>query len=117
MYYSAIGLLAILILLIENQDILLNRGAARVRPAWQAYRHFLFAVLAYYVTDTLWGALEAELRARERSGQGRLTVGPDVLAFAPERPHRRETEALFGLVWRGVAAIAAEYPAFVRAER
>ncbi len=59
MYYSAIGLLAILILLIENQDILLNRGAARVRPAWQAYRHFLFAVLAYYVTDTLWGALEA----------------------------------------------------------
>jgi len=67
--------------------------------------------------SALWGALEAELRARERSGQGRLTVGPDVLAFAPERPHRRETEALFGLVWRGVAAIAAEYPAFVRAER
>ncbi len=59
MYYSAIGLLAALILLIENQDILFNRSVALAHPAWRAYRRFLLAVLAYYVTDILWGALEA----------------------------------------------------------
>ena len=58
MYYSAIGLLAIMILLIENQDILLNRNGAFELPAWKVYRRFLLAVLFYYVTDVLWGVLE-----------------------------------------------------------
>ena len=66
--------------------------------------------------SALWGALAAELRERERAGQGRLTAGPDVLAFAPEPGYRREMEALFTLVWRGVRAVAAGYPACVRAE-
>ena len=57
MYYSAIGLLAILILFIVNWDILYD---ARIyeKAAWNVYRRFLFAVLAYYVTDVLWGILE-----------------------------------------------------------
>ncbi len=59
MYYSAIGLLAVLILLIENQDVLLNLRGAFERPVWKVYRRFLFAVLAYYVTDILWGFLES----------------------------------------------------------
>ena len=59
MYYSAIGLLAVLILLIENQDVLLNLGGAFEKPAWRAYRRFLSAVFAYYVTDILWGFLES----------------------------------------------------------
>ena len=59
MYYSAIGLLAVLILLIENQDVLMNLGGAFEKPAWRAYRRFLFAVLTYYVTDILWGILES----------------------------------------------------------
>lgn len=58
MYYSAIGLLAIIVLLIVNHDILLNRGnAVQARP-WRVYRRFLFAVLVYYITDLLWGILE-----------------------------------------------------------
>ncbi|MBR0410480.1 MAG: diguanylate cyclase [Eubacterium sp.] len=57
MYYSAIVLLAVLILLIENQDILLNNKGAFEKTAWKIYRRFLFAVLAYYITDVLWGAL------------------------------------------------------------
>lgn len=57
MYYSTIGMLAVLILLIENQDILLNNKGAFEKPAWKIYRRFLFAVLAYYITDVLWGAL------------------------------------------------------------
>ena len=60
MYYSAIGLLAVLILLIENSDILLTRKDAFEKPAWKVYRRFLFAVLAYYVTDILWGFLESQ---------------------------------------------------------
>ena len=58
MYYSAIGLLAIIVLLTVNHDILLNRGSDFRAPAWKVYRRFLFAVLAYYITDVLWGMLE-----------------------------------------------------------
>ena len=58
-YYSAIGMLALLILLIENQDVLLNRNDAYSNPAWKVYRRFLFAVLVYYVTDITWGILES----------------------------------------------------------
>lgn len=60
MYYSVIGLLSALILLIENSDILLNRKNGFEKPAWKVYRRFLFAVLAYYVTDILWGVLESQ---------------------------------------------------------
>ena len=59
MYYSAIGLLAIIVLLIVNHDILLNRGDAFRAPAWRLYRKFLFTVLVYYITDILWGVLES----------------------------------------------------------
>ena len=59
MHYSAIGLLAVLILLIMNYDVLLGRGEALETPAWGAYRRFLISVLAYYVTDILWGLLES----------------------------------------------------------
>ena len=55
MYYSVIGLLALLTLLMENQDILLNREHAFDKPAWKVYRKFLFAVMVYYITDILWG--------------------------------------------------------------
>jgi diguanylate cyclase (GGDEF)-like protein len=58
-YYSAIGLLAALILIIENQDIFINIRKSFQKPAWELYRRFLFAVLTYYVTDILWGILES----------------------------------------------------------
>ena len=59
MYYSAIGLLAILILFIVNWDILYD---SRIydKPAWNVYRRFLLAVLVYYIVDVLWGMLEAK---------------------------------------------------------
>ncbi len=59
MYYSAIGILAIALLLIVNHDILLNHSDDFQKPAWKIYRKFLFAVLAYYITDVLWGIFEA----------------------------------------------------------
>ncbi len=61
MYYSAVGVLAVLILFIVNQDILLrNIKISFKNPVWNVYRKFLFAVLAYYITDILWGILESE---------------------------------------------------------
>ena len=58
MYYSLIGLLAVLTLFIVNRDILHNVSVCYDKPVWSAYRRFLFAVLAYYITDILWGILE-----------------------------------------------------------
>lgn len=59
MYYSAIGALAILILLIENMDVLLGRISNADAPARKTYRWFLCAVLFYYITDVLWGVIES----------------------------------------------------------
>lgn len=64
MYYSLIGTLAILILLIENQDVLFNRHGAFGAPAWKVYRRFLAAVLLYDVTDILWGLIESRKLSR-----------------------------------------------------
>ena len=64
MYYSAIGVLAVLILLIVNQDILRNPKTSYDKPAWKVYRRFLFAVLAYYITDIFWGIIESQKMAR-----------------------------------------------------
>ena len=50
MYYSAIGILAILILLIENLDILKKSRGTFEKPAWRAYRIFLQTVLIYYIS-------------------------------------------------------------------
>ena len=59
MYYSAIGILALLVLVIENMDILLGLDVGFDKPAWKVYRKFLFSILVYYITDILWGILEA----------------------------------------------------------
>lgn len=58
MYYSAIGVIAVLLLLIENEDILLNRSGLPAK-AQRRYRRFLLATLAYYASDILWGVIES----------------------------------------------------------
>ena len=59
MYYSTIGILAILILFIVNWDIL-HVSRTYEKAAWNVYRRFLFAVLIYYLVDVLWGIIEAQ---------------------------------------------------------
>ena len=60
MYYSAVAILAVLILFIVNHDVLIRDPRVSLeKPAWKVYRLFLLAVLAYYATDILWGLLEA----------------------------------------------------------
>ena len=58
MTYSIIGILAAIILLIINRDVLWESGSA-LTPTQKSYRRFLWGVLAYYITDALWGILDA----------------------------------------------------------
>lgn len=57
MYYSSIGILALIMHVIINSDTLFrtrNDGRVKMR---KKYRPFLFAIMFYYVSDCLWGAL------------------------------------------------------------
>ena len=58
MTYSIIGILASIILLITNRDILWKGG--ELTPTQRNYRFFLMGVMAYYITDLLWGILEEQ---------------------------------------------------------
>lgn len=59
MYYSLVGILALLNLLITNYDVLRPGKASPGTPVQKSYRALLLAIAAYYVTDIAWGALEA----------------------------------------------------------
>ena len=57
MYYSSIGVLALIMHVIINSDTLFRTrkdGRVKVR---KKYRSFLFAIMFYYVADCLWGSL------------------------------------------------------------
>lgn len=57
MYYSSIGILALVLHVIINSDTLFrkrNDGRVKVR---KKYRAFLFAIMLFYVADSLWGSL------------------------------------------------------------
>ncbi len=58
MTYSIIGMLAAIILLIINRDVLWNSDGADIPPVRRNYRLFLMGVMVYYVTDMLWGILD-----------------------------------------------------------
>ena len=59
MTYSIIGILAAIVLLITNRDVLRIRGCGERSRTQRTYRRFLMGVMSYYVTDALWGILEA----------------------------------------------------------
>lgn len=55
LYYSSIGILALLILLITNYDVLKTSSKKDLTPALSAYKLFLISVIIFYLTDILWG--------------------------------------------------------------
>ena len=55
--YSIIGILASILLVIINQDIILNRDRQTLTKTQRHYRWFLLGMLAYLITDLLWGVL------------------------------------------------------------
>ena len=60
MTYSIIGIIASVLLLIINRDVLWVRKGRTLAKTQRNYRAFLVGVLAYYITDMLWGILQAE---------------------------------------------------------
>lgn len=59
MFYSAICILAVIVLFAENADVIFKRTAVFKRSHWNSYRNFLFSVLIYYLVDTLWGVFNS----------------------------------------------------------
>lgn len=59
MTYSIIGILAGVILLIINRDILWSNGSKEFTVTDRHYHSFLIGVLIYYLTDAFWGILDA----------------------------------------------------------
>ena len=57
--YSIIGIIAAVLLLIINRDVLWARKGRVLAATERNYCAFLIGVLAYYITDLLWGILEA----------------------------------------------------------
>ena len=59
MTYSIIGILASILLVIINQDIILNHDGHTLTRTQRNYRLFLMGMLTYLVTDLLWGILDS----------------------------------------------------------
>ena len=55
MTYSSAGLLALIIHLVINYDVLWNRSGKELVPAVLSYRRYLNAAAVYYISDILWG--------------------------------------------------------------
>ena len=58
MSYSAFGILALIVNAIINHEILFFSRESAKSPAKKAYRGFLIAISAYFITDALWGILD-----------------------------------------------------------
>lgn len=58
MYYSVIGILAILVLNIINYDVIFKKVTAVLPSTQKLYRRYLFSICFFYLTDIVWGILE-----------------------------------------------------------
>ena len=58
MYYSSIGVIALIVHVIINFDLMKRVSRVGTRSVMQKrYRRFLIALIAYYLTDIIWGTL------------------------------------------------------------
>ncbi len=60
MTYSIVGILATILLLIGNRDVLRKQRESEYSRTRLCYRRFLLGVLVYYITDMLWGLLDVQ---------------------------------------------------------
>ena len=59
MYYSSIGILAIIILFINNFNILIRSSTKSLSHSHKAYKTFLIGVTIFYIADIVWAPLYA----------------------------------------------------------
>lgn len=57
MYYASFGILALILHLIINQEILIKGGKTPKDSPYYRYRLFIIAILVFYVADIMWGFL------------------------------------------------------------
>lgn len=57
MYYAGIGMIALIVHLITNIDLMKKAERTSDRFARSRYRYFLFALILYYCSDIAWGLL------------------------------------------------------------
>ncbi len=55
MYYSSIGILALVLHIIVNYDVLIRDDYREVLPANKPYRHFLISLIVFFSADIMWG--------------------------------------------------------------
>ncbi len=60
MWYSLIAILAAIVHVIINHDVLRLRVSDDEMVASKAYRRFCLAVMVYFITDIIWGILEEQ---------------------------------------------------------
>ena len=58
MGYSSVSIVALIVLLITNWDLLFRRRTIDKIPAHKEYRFFLISVAIFYVADLLWGIFD-----------------------------------------------------------
>ena len=58
MYYASFGILAVILHLIINYEVLKNGRKEPAQGPHFRYRQFLNALLVFYIADLLWGFLE-----------------------------------------------------------
>ena len=59
MYYASVGLISLIVTVIINFEILKKNTNER-SVTKRRYRHFLFSVIVYFVSDILWGYMYDE---------------------------------------------------------
>ena len=64
MYYASIGVIAMMIHVIINYNVLIKPSRSLSIPAHRTYRNFLFSVMAYYITDVMWEVLSSLMMLR-----------------------------------------------------
>lgn len=69
MYYASIGIIALIMHVISNLDVLKKNSHDDAIPAHRSYRVFLIGVICYYLVDILWGVMYV------------LDFTPKILAF------------------------------------
>ena len=57
MYYSSIGVLALIMHIIINADTIFRKKESAKIEVRRKYRLFLLAIMTYYISDSLWGVL------------------------------------------------------------
>ena len=59
MAYSSVSIIALVVLLISNYDLLFMRRSFDEIPAHRQYRFFLISVASFFIADMLWGFFSA----------------------------------------------------------